>query len=29
LSLGQGLGAAGSLILFDKIGTDIKKLNNL
>lgn len=29
ISLGQAFGAAGSLILFDKIGTDVKKKNRI
>ncbi len=29
LSLGQGLGAAGCLVLFDAIGTDVKKIKRL
>lgn len=29
LSIGQAFGAAGSLFLFDKIGTDVKKKNRI
>lgn len=29
LSLGQACGAAGSLLLFDKIGSDVKKKNRI
>lgn len=29
LSLGQGLAAAGCLVLFDIIGTEVKKKNNI